>query len=323
MFGAVSLFDAALQMGEIASELPGLYFGVALLWSFFAISILHTVGAALEVFEGEYQKNWAVLGLNWIANFNGLLLSVTSAPTVHEISFPWLSMVTPVIQTIVLVYALIKMDRCPRNVRLVLMVLDVALAVGFAIVVHASHGIVTLCSDISLFKSESDDSPLVAHIPNGCFNFGKMFDNSVISTLSAAGEQFYFGRLNCTKEICTIPTTIIDQSTMLILSNVDLDLGYWVDGVGIATIAIAAMSVIVLGASFVKLIFEFRSTDSIKPGRALKMLVVWGWVVAYPIYEFCRIGVRLLRWLKVLTASLKEGKYDFRPDGRIVLSDGQ
>lgn len=171
MFGAVSLFDAALQVGKIASELPGLYFGVALVWSFFAISILHTVGATLEVFEAEYQKNWAVLGLNWVANFNGLLLFVACTSSVRESSLPWLSMVTPMIQTIVLVYALNKMEGCPRHVRMVLMALDVALAVGLAVAVHAESRIETVCSDISLLKS--DDSHFV-YIPDDCFDFGQL-----------------------------------------------------------------------------------------------------------------------------------------------------
>lgn len=321
MFGAVSLFDAAFQVGKIASDLPGLYFGVALMWSFFAISILHTVGATLEVFEAEYQKNWAVLGLNWIANFNGLLLFVSCTPSVRESSFPWLSMVTPLIQTIVLVYALNKMEGCPRHIRMVLMALDVLLAVGIAVAVHAESLVVTLCSDISLVKSLSSGIPFAAYIPDDCFDFGQMFD-SIISTWSVAGEQLFFARLNCTKGVCTTPTTIIDPSVMLLLSNVDLA-GYWMNGIGIAAITLAAMSVVVLGGSFVKLIVESHSTDSTKPGRALKVLVVCGWVVVYPIYESCRLVVRLFDWLKSLNTSLKEGKYEFRPDGRILLSDEQ
>lgn len=146
------------------------------------------------------------------------------------------------------------------------------------------------------------------------------FDNSLISTTSVAGEQFWFARLKCTTEVCTIPTVI--GLTTLLLSNVDLS-GYWVNGIGIAAITLAAISVVALGGSFVELIVEFHATNSTKPGRTLKVLVVCGWVIFYPMYESCRLGVRLFDWLKSLTTSLKEGKYEFRPDGRILLSDGQ
>eukprot|EP00903_Cladosiphon_okamuranus_P015367 g14193.t1 len=65
IFGAVSLVEAAQGMWTIARQVPRAYVGVAFLWSFSTISILHAVSAALEVFETEFEKNWAVLGLNW------------------------------------------------------------------------------------------------------------------------------------------------------------------------------------------------------------------------------------------------------------------
>lgn len=154
MFGAVSLFDAALRMMDIANNVHEAYIGVALLWSFFAISILHTVGSSLEVFEGEYQKNWAVLGLNWTASFNGLLLFVASSLSVGEISLPWTSMVAPAIQAIVLAYALSKVAGRQRRVQMGLITVNVVLAVGVAVATGVYSTIEALCSDVSLRKAD-------------------------------------------------------------------------------------------------------------------------------------------------------------------------
>lgn len=318
IFGAVSLFDAAMSMTDISNFVPEAFVAVALLWSFFAISILHTIGSSLEVFEGEYQKNWAVLGLNWTVNFNGLLLFVTSQTTFTS-SLPWMSMVAPAVQTIVLAYALSKVAGRQRRVQMGLITVNVFLGVGVAVSTHTNGEIEGLCSDMSLRKvDQAVGEGFIAYIPGDCFDLGKLFNNSVIAVVSSTDGHQFFNSSTCFEGMCTASTN--QTTTWFVLTNHDL-IGYFLSALGTAAVSLAAISVLVLGGSFAKIIVESRSFTDNELSSAQKTLVVCGWVVAYPIYESCRLGVRLFEWYKCLKSSLKQGKYEFGPDGKILLSD--
>lgn len=125
-------------MRVMASQLPRAYVGVALLWSCFAISILNTLSAALELFEAEFEKNWAVLGLNWTVNFSGLLIFMIANMAVGDSSVPWLSIITPAIQTIVLAYALRKIPGKAGGIRAVLFVVNIVVFVGLALYIYGT-----------------------------------------------------------------------------------------------------------------------------------------------------------------------------------------
>lgn len=283
IFGSVSLFEAAQNMWAIASQIREAYVGVAFLWSFFTISILHTVAAILEVFEGEYQRNWAVLGLNWTVNLNGLLLFVNSTRAVGNTSLPWLTMIAPAIQTMVLVYALKTLGGWSGGIRMALVVTNIGMLVVLLVYTDLTTDITRLCTDITLVE---EGGKMIMFLPDDC---------PTANSLKVAG------------------VIVTDEDPINFESG----------GILRAIIGIAGSVIAVVGGSFVSLIVASRFKDDAphavltKAGKVWKIIIVCAWVVAYPCFEFVRVCAKLLDWLKSLHGSLKGGKYKFSLDGKI------
>ena len=322
IFGAVSLFEAAQGMWVIASHVPRAYVGVVLLWSFFTISILHTVSAALEVFEAEFEKNWAVLGLNWTVNFSGLLLFVIVKMAEGDSSLPWLAMVAPAIQTVVLGYALRNVPGRAGGIRAMLFLTNIAMLVSFAVYVHDQSSDVTkLCTDISLFEFDVgvDASDVYAvHIPDDCFDVGRLSGDSVVQARSSLDTARWFYGAN----VCGVTDKTPSSTRFLLLNYNPIDFASGDGIIDVVLVVLVGVSVVAVGGSFVNLIVasHWPLEKPSKSRKVLKALVVCGWVVLYPVFELLRVLGKLLRWLKCLRINLAGGKYQFALDGKIVLS---
>lgn len=312
IFGAVSLFETASSLHDVSRGVPAAFIGVGCMWSFFAISIFHTVGGFLEVFEGEYTKSWAVLGLNWTVNFSGLLLFVLSKLAVQDTSLPWLSMIAPSIQTVVLVYALHKVGPA-GHVRIVFMTVAAALLVGFTLYIYLrAVRVIVRCVDVSLiFFNLAKSKGFVVYISEDCFDLEELGSIPFIEVESASNQVYSFENGQ------TQGTAGTPIQRFFAISNI-FPFSYALDGEGVAFAVFVAFFVLFVGGSFVKVVLESR-LKNVSHHRILRASIVCGWVVAYPIYEFCRLLPRVVGWLKFLVKSLYLGEYEFRADGTITL----
>lgn len=166
------------------------------------------------------------------------------------------------------------------------------------------------------YLSDGGDG-FIAYVPDDYFDLGQLFNNSVIGVIFSTTDREFFYSSNCFEGMCTASN---QTTTWFFLSN-DEGIFYWLSDLGAATVSLASISVLVLGGSFVKIIVESRTSIDSMLSRSQKSLVVCGWMVVYPIYEFGRLGVRLVEWCSCLKSSMKQGEYEFGPDGKILLSD--
>ncbi len=287
IFGAASLLEAAQGMWAIASELRVAYVGVAFLCSFFVISILHTVSAALEVFEAEFEKNWAVLGLNWTVNFSGLLFIIANI-SVGDYSLPWFSMIAPGIQTIVLAYALKNVPRKAGGIRLVLLMAHIVVLAGYCVYVHElSWCVERICTEISIRRYDGHDTDALGElyavdIPPDCFDVGRLLGDSAVVARDSSDEQQVFIRASCRDRACSAATTALTSSTtQLHLFNEFPNKFQWGGVIEDVVVAVVIVSIVVVGGSFVNLIVPSRWPMDKSPNShkaCSKAFIVIGWI---------------------------------------------
>lgn len=313
LFGAVSLYEAASGMLGIAHDIPVAYVAVVFLCSFFCISILHSVGSTLEVFEGEYTKSWAVLGLTWTANFCGVVLYIISKRARGDTSLPWFAMIAPFIQTVVLVYALSMVAGPSRRIRRTLLVIAVALSVGLAVYIHTVTDIVERCNDVSIY--DNFEVPVIYGLED-CVDLRIAVEGC--SAISYKNDFSDENPINFFSGSCINST---GHASLLLMKKSTFEDFYLSDN-GVAFAVIVVVLIMLAGGSFVSLLVESR-LENVGLQRFLKPVVVCGWVVAYPIFEFVRLVPRLRSWAACLGYSLKLREYKFCDDGTITLANEQ
>lgn len=284
----------------------------------------------MEIFESEFEKNWAMLGLNWTVNFSGLLIFMVANVAVGDFSVPWPSMIAPAIQTIVLAYALRKVPGKSGGIRAVLFMLNIVVLIGMFFYFHdKTSGVERLCTDVSLFRFDGYDDmnasdSFSVYVPDDCFDVGQMLGDSVVVARESSDviTQVFVAARSCVDGECSTTTTFTTATTELNLGN-EHPLSFQTNGVidGVV-VALAGVSVVVVGASFVNLIVasHWPLEEPSNPQKVLKALVVCGWVGVYPVFELLRVLGKLRRWLECLSRNLKEDKYKFELCGEIVLS---
>lgn len=140
------------------------------------------------------------------------------------------------------------------------------------------------------YDVDASDS-FAVYIPEDCFDVGRLLGDSAVFARGSSDEgQVFVGASNCVDGVCNWTTTFAPSTTWLYLENEYPVSFYSGDVIDDVMAALAGVSVVVVGGSFVNLIVASRwpLEKSSNTQKVLKALVVVG--LALTLFSTCFVS---------------------------------